>query len=80
MHALSPNPYLDGIAKAADRLKCEGAMIRYQIIAYAERNNFCHSGIKETVSNGYFQELVERIVEDLRSLDVIFPTRPYEQI
>ena len=77
---LSPTPYLDDIAKAADRLGCEAAMMRYQIIAYADRNSFCHSGIKEMISQGYVQELAERIVEDLRSLDTIFRDRPHEQI
>ena len=77
---LSPTPYLDEIAKAADRLGCDAAMIRYQIIAYADRNSFCHSGIKEMIAQGYLQELAERIIEDLRSLDTIFRDRPQEQI
>ena len=77
---LSPTPYLDDIAKAADRLGCEAAMIRYQIIAYADRNSFCHSGIKEMIAQGYLQDLAERIIEDLRSLDTIFRDRPHEQI
>ena len=54
--------------------------MRYQILAYAERNNFCHSGIKAMAQNGDFYELGERILEDLRSLDVIFRDRPHEQI
>ena len=77
---LSPTPYLDDIAKAADRLGYDAAMIRYQIIAYADRNSFCHSGIKEMIAQGYLQELAERIMEDLRSLDTIFRDRPHEQI
>ena len=77
---LSPTPYLDDIAKAADRLGCEATMIRYQIIAYAVRNNFRHSGIKEMIAQGCLQELAERIIEDLRSLDTIFRDRPHEQI
>ena len=77
---LSPTPYLDDIAKAADRLGCDTAMIRYQIIAYADRNSFCHSGIKEMIAQGYLQDLAERIIEDLRSLDTIFRDRPHEQI
>lgn len=32
------------------------------------------------VSQGYLQELAERIIEDLRSLDTIFRDRPHEQI
>lgn len=78
--AISPTPYLDDIAKAADRLGCESSMVRYQIIAYAERNNFCHSGIKAMAQNGDFQELAERIMEDKRALDVIFRDRPHAQI
>ena len=46
---LSLTSYLDNIVKAADRLGYEAAIIRYQIIAYAERNKFCHSGIKEII-------------------------------
>lgn len=78
--AISPTPYLDDIAKAADRLGCESSMVRYQIIAFAERNNFCHSGIKAMAQNGDFQELAERIMEDKRALDVIFRDRPHAQI
>lgn len=78
--AISPTPYLTDIAKAADRLGCESSMVRYQIIAYAERNNFCHSGIKAMAQNGDFQELAERIMEDKRALDVIFRDRPHAQI
>ena len=55
-------------------------MVRYQIIAYAERNNFCHSGIKAMAQNGDSQELAERIMEDKRALDVIFRDRPHTQI
>ena len=77
---LSPTPYLDDITKAADRLGCEAAMIRYQIIAYADRSIFCHSGIKVMIAQGYLQELAERIIEDLRSLDTVFRDRPHEQI
>lgn len=71
--AIYPTPYLDDIAKAADRLGCESSMVRYQIIAYAQRNNFCHSGIKAID----FRELAERIMEDKRALDVICRDRPH---
>ena len=76
----TPTPYLDNIAIAASRLEYEESLVRYQIIAYAERNNFCHSGVKAMAQNGYFEELGERILEDLRSLDVIFRSRPHDQI
>ena len=76
----SPTPYLDDIAKAASRLGYEESLVRHQIVAYAERNNFCHSGISAMAQEGDFQQLAERIMEDLRSLDVIFRDRPYEQI
>ena len=79
---LSPasTPYLDDAAIAASRLGYEESLVRYQILAYADRNNFCHSGVKGMAQNGDFYELGERILEDLRSLDVIFPDRPHEQI
>lgn len=75
-----PTPYLDDLAKAASRLGYEASLVRFQILAYAERNNFCHSGIKGMAQNGYFHELGERILEGLRSLEIIFRDRPYEQI
>ena len=43
---LSPTPYLDDVAKAASRLGYDESLVRYQILAYAERNDWCHSGIK----------------------------------
>ena len=75
-----PTPYLDDVAKAASRLGYEESLVRYQILAYADRNNFCHSGIKAMAQNGDFDGLGEEILEDLRSLDVIFRDRPHEQI
>lgn len=78
--APAPTPYLDDIAKAASRLGYEESLVRYQILAYADRNNFCHSGIKTMAQKGDFDELGERILEDLRSLDIIFPDRARDQI
>ena len=76
----APTPYLDDVAIAASRLGYEESLVRYQILAYADRNNFCHSGIKTMAQNGHFNQLGERILEDLRSLDIIFQDRPHEQI
>ena len=76
----APTPYLDDVAIAASRLGYEESLVRYQILAYADRNNFCHSGIKTMAQNGHFNQLGERILEDLRSLDLIFQDRPHEQI
>ena len=70
--AVSPTPYLDDIAKAAARLGHDFDLVRYQILAYAERNNFCHSGLKAMIELGHFQELAERLVEDKKALGVIF--------
>ena len=75
-----PTPYLDDVAKAARRLGYEESLVGYQILAYAECNNFVHSGIKSMAENGLFQDLGERILEDLRSLEVIFQDRPHDQI
>ena len=76
----TPTPYLDDVAKAASRLGYEESLVGYQILAYADRNNFCHSGIKAMAQNGDFNELGEKILEDLRSLDFIFRDRPHEQM
>ncbi|KAM0805153.1 hypothetical protein BDR22DRAFT_885225 [Usnea florida] len=78
--ALSPTPYLDDVAKAAARLGHNFDLVRYQILAYAERNNFCHSGLKAMIDSGYFQELAERLVEDKKALGVIFQGKPHDQI
>ena len=77
---ISPTPYLDDIAKAAERLGYEADLIRYQIVAYADRNNFCHSRIKAMIHHGDFQILAERLMEDKRSLRVIFRGRHSDQI
>lgn len=77
---LSPTPYVDDVAKAAERLGCEPRMVRYQILQYAERNNFCHSGISEMIDEARFKALAETIVEDKRALSVIFRGRPGDQI
>ena len=77
---LSPTPYLDDIVKAATRLGHDFEIVRYQILAYAERNDFCHSGVKTMIQHGEFQELAERIVEDKRALEIIYRGRPHDQI
>ena len=77
---ISPTPYLDDMAKAAQRLGYEVDLVRYQIVAYADRNNFCHSGLKAMIHHGDFQILAERIMEDKRSLKAIFRGRPSAQI
>ena len=76
----SPTPYLDDVAKAAERLGHEKSLIRYQIMAYADRNNFCHSGIKSMIQEGDFQQLAERIMQDKRALVNIYRERPSDQI
>lgn len=77
---MSPTPYLNDIAKAADRLGYEVEVVRYQILAYAERNKFCHSGLKAMIEHGDFQHLAERIMEDKRALGYIYRGRPSAQI
>ena len=78
--APSPTPYLDDIEKAAQKLGYDNSMVRYQILAYAERNHFCHSGIKAMMHHGDFDHLGTRILEDKRSLEIIFRGQPHEQI
>ena len=78
--ALSPTPYLDDIAKATSRLAYDVGLVRYQILAYADRNDFCHSGLKAMINHAEFQESAERLVEDKRSLGVIFRGRPQAQV
>lgn len=75
-----PTPWVYEIEKAAKRLEYDPKLVRYQIHAYADRNNFCHSGIQGMIDNCDFQELAERIVEDRRALEVIFRGRPNNQI
>ena len=77
---LSPTPYLDDIAKAAAGLGYDFAIVRYQILAYADRNDFCHSGVKNMIQQGEFQELAERIMEDKRALEIIYRGRAHDQI
>ena len=69
---ISQTPYLNDIKEAAKRLGHEVSLARYQIIAYAERSNFCHSGLKALIHNGDFPELAKLIMDDKASLDVIF--------
>ena len=68
------------VAKAAQRLGYEVDVVKYQIIAYANRNNFYHSGTKAMIDQGDFQVLAERILEDKRALEFIFRGRPSAQI
>ena len=77
---ISPTPYLNDVTKAADRLGHDFELVRYQILAYADRNNFYHSGLKAMINHGDFQILAERIMEDKNSLKAIFRGRPSEQI
>ena len=76
----SPTPYLDEIAKAANGLGYQVDLIRYQILAYADRNKFCDSSLKVMIQDGNFQELAERIMEDKRALVNIYRGRPSDQI
>ena len=76
----SPTPYLDDVGKAAERLGHEKSLIRYQILAYADRNSSCHSGLKAMIQDGAFQQLAERIMEDKRALVYIYRGRPSDQI
>lgn len=75
----TPTPYLDDVAKAASRLGYSESLVRYQILAYADRNNYCHSGIKAMAQYGDFYDLGERILEDLRAVEVVFRDRAQEQ-
>ena len=77
---IAPTPYLDDVARAATILGYEFDLVEYQILAYADRNNFRHSGLKAMIHQGAFQDLAERIVQDKRSLEVVFRGRPHAQI
>lgn len=78
--AITFTPYLDDAVKAADRLGYDFDLVRYQILAYADRNNFCYSGLWAMIHHGDFQDLAERLMQDKRSLDMIFRGRPHAQI
>ena len=77
---LSPTPYLDDVAKAAARLGHDFDLVVYQILAHAERNNFCHSGRKAMIQFGHFQELAERLFEDKKAPGVIFQSKSQDQV
>jgi len=77
---LSATPFVDDVIKAAEKLGCEPRLVRYQILRYAVRNNFCHSRISEMIDECDFRVLAENMVEDKRALGVIFSGRPGEQI
>ena len=70
---------LDDIPQAAITLASKESLARYHILTSTYRNHFCNSGIKGIVQQGEFQELGERIIEDKRSLEVIFRDRPDER-
>ena len=77
---LSKTPYLDSVKEAATRLGYDTGLVRYQIIAYAECNNFCHNGIKDLINHAEFAELAEKLVEDKRALGEIYRGNPRAQI
>ncbi len=77
---LSPTPYVDDVIKAAEKLGCEPRVVGFQILQYAERNNFCHSGISEMIDEARFRDLAETILEDKRAVNIIFRGRPGEKI
>lgn len=56
----------------ADMPGYDFSLVRYQILAYADRNNFCHSGSKAMTHRGDFQNLAARLMQDKRSLKIIF--------
>ena len=78
--AIAPTPYLDNVSTAAARLGYDFDFVRYQIFAYADRNNFCHSGLKAMIHHGDFQDLAERLMHDKGSLEVIFRGNPHAQM
>lgn len=77
--AIAPTPYLDDVVEAAARLGYDFDLVRYQILAYADRNNFCHSGLRSMIHHGDFQDLAEMLMQDKRSLGMIFRGKPHTQ-
>ena len=72
--------YLDDVSTAVARLGYDFAFVRYQIFAYADRNNFCHSGLKAMIHHGDFQDLAERLMHDKGSFELIFRGNPHAQM
>ena len=72
----TPTPFIDDVCEAARILGCNSRFIRFHILEYAERNNFCHSGIEDMIDQGSFAELVETIYEDKKNLAMLFQGRP----
>ena len=73
--------WTETIDEASRLLGYQARIIRYQILAYAERNNVCHNGIHSMVNNAEFDDLAMRITEDKAALNAIYEgTRPRDQI
>lgn len=64
--------WTDTIDEASKILGYEARIIRYQILAYADRNNACHNGIQSMVDRGHFNDLAIRTVEDRAALNAIY--------
>ncbi len=86
--AISPTPYLDDITKAATRLGYDYSLVRYQILAYAEKNKFCHSGIKgmidhaESAAHNLISSVAKCIFDDVRQCALLlhlFARNPHMQ-
>ena len=75
---IHPTPYLDYIREAATRLGYDVSLVRYQILAYADRNSAWDS-LTAMIHDGHFSGLAKRILEDKRALAVVFREKPDAQ-
>lgn len=75
-----PNtPYLDSLGIVAREVGIDTEQVSYEFKAYADRNDLCHTGIRNLISEADFEELAARIYNDLAILDIIYRGRPAEQ-
>ncbi len=70
---------LNDIETAAERRGVESKQLGYEITQYAERNSYCHSGVKRMIDECLWGELAERTCADKVTLNWVFRGRNREQ-
>ena len=73
-------PLMNDVHQAAAKLKMTPTELTWEIHTYAKRNLIAHSNIKYLVNHCKWQNLAERIYNDLATLHRIYPGRGSDQI
>ena len=76
---LSPTPWLATVETAAARLEMDPALMTCMIHQYAERNNWCHSGITKMIDGARFNDLSHQLMQDKRHLAPLYRDRPQDK-